>query len=95
MSKCQIFQEIATGAYDMEVMIANHHESSTGFVESKKDKAEFNSNVAFFNNSTKEAMLVIETELSRSELRESKTGREKELVFQGCDKKASYAKRAP
>jgi len=62
MSKPQTFQEIATKALDMEVTIANHHGTSVGFSESKKDEAEFKRNVEFYKNSTKETMSFFKAE---------------------------------
>ena len=63
MCKPQTFQEMATKAHDMEVMIANHHRTSFGFVKSRKDKAEFKRNVEFSKNCTKEVMSVFEAKL--------------------------------
>jgi len=37
----------------MELTIANYHDNTFGFAESKKDKVEFKRNVKFSKNSTK------------------------------------------
>jgi len=47
----------------MEVTTANNCSNSFSVVEWKKDKAEFNKNVKFFKNSTKEAMTISKAEL--------------------------------
>ena len=61
MRKLWTFQELATKAYDMEVMIANHCGISFSFAELKKDKVEFKRNIKLFKNSTKEVMSISKT----------------------------------
>jgi len=84
--KPQTFQELGTKAHDMEVMIANRHGTSFGFVESKKDKDEFKRNVEFSKN--------LSSSLSRSELRESQKGKRKRVRLLRCNKETSHPKRA-
>jgi len=45
-----------TNAHDMEVTIDSRHDNSFYPTESKKDKVEFEKNVKFSKNTTKEAM---------------------------------------
>ena len=40
ISQPRIFQELATKAHDMEIMIENHHGKSSSSHEFKKDKGE-------------------------------------------------------
>ena len=61
MSKSWTFEELATKAHDMEVIIANCRETSFGFAE-LKDKVEFKRNVEFSKSYTKEAMSVFKVE---------------------------------
>jgi len=54
MRKPNTFQELATKAHDINVTIANRHENSCGFAESKENKAEFKRNVKFYKYFSKE-----------------------------------------
>jgi len=56
MSKLETFQELATKAHEIEVMIANCCGNSFSCDDLKKDKAEFKRNITSSKNSTKEAM---------------------------------------
>jgi len=56
MSKHRTFSEFATKAYDMEVTIASHHDSSFYSIKSKKGNVEFKKIVKLYKNTTKEAM---------------------------------------
>jgi len=56
--KPQAFQELVTKAHDMEVTIANHHDSSFSIAESKNDRDEFKKNVKFSTNLIKEMMTI-------------------------------------
>jgi len=71
----------------MEVAITNYRRTSFGFAE-LKDEAEFKRNTDFSKNSTKEEVFIFEAKSVQI------TGRQKECVFQRCDKEASHAKRA-
>jgi len=55
MSKPRTFQELATKAHNMEVMIASRHANSFYSTESKRDRVEFEKNVNFSKGTTKEA----------------------------------------
>jgi len=63
MSKPRTFQELATKAHDMKVIVANRLGTSFIFAKSKKDKADFKRNVKCSKNSTKEAMSISKAEL--------------------------------
>ena len=56
ISKRRTFQELATKAHDMEVMIASRCDNSFYSIESRKEKVEFKKNVNFSKSTTKEAM---------------------------------------
>ena len=47
ISKPQTLQKLATMAHDMDVTIANYHNNSFRFAESKRDSAKFKRNVEF------------------------------------------------
>jgi len=47
MTKPRTFQELATKAHDMEVIIANRHDDFFSIAESRKGKAKFRKNVKF------------------------------------------------
>jgi len=72
----------------MEVTIANCHDNSFNFAESKKECAEFKRNVEFSKNLTKEAMSIFKLEpiwiTKRPKLEKKRKGQE-----------ASYAKKSP
>jgi len=58
LSKPQTFQQLTTKAHDMEVTIANHHDSSFNVAESKKNRAKFRKNDKFPTSSTEEMMTI-------------------------------------
>ena len=92
MSKSQTFQELATKAHDMEVTIANSHDSSFNVVESKNNRAKLKNNVKFSTSSTKEAKAISKVRPVRI-MGGTKPKREKKHVVQGYDKKTPYSER--
>jgi len=58
MSKPRTFQELATNAYDMEMMIANRHSKPSSLYEFKKDKGDSKKSSKLPKASMKETMTI-------------------------------------
>jgi len=58
MSKPKTFQELATKAHDMEMMIANHQRKSSSSYEFKKDIGDSKKSYKPPKSSTKETMTI-------------------------------------
>ena len=80
------FQELATKAHDMEMMIVSRRDNSFYSTKSRKDEVEFEKNVKFSKSMTKEVMSTFKSQPIRI-MRKPKLGSKNSAPFKVATKK--------